>query len=153
MVVGGEKCGTTNLCSRITLIHQANSIIFDMESKLFFPKESYDLVGCAYKVFNKLKFGYHEKYYQRAYAIELHALGYKCIRELPVRITYQGKIIGRYVLDFLINNLIVVEFKVGNDFQTKQIKQILSYLKATNRKLGLLILFSPEGIKCKRIVN
>ena len=123
------------------------------EGKVFFKRESYQLVGCAYAVYNRLKYGYHEKYYQRAYQVELAKLGFQVRREVLVRIVYNGKVIGRYMLDFLINNVIVVEFKVGNEFQSKYIKQVLAYLKSTNRKLGILILFTPSGIQYKRIVN
>lgn len=120
---------------------------------LYFPKESYDLVGCAYTVYNRMKYGYHERNYQRAYAIELKKLGYRFAREVPLNICYEGKCVGKYFLDFLVNDQIVVEFKVANEFHPSHIKQILSYLKATNKKLGLLILFTPEGIKYKRVVN
>ena len=120
---------------------------------LYFAKESYDLVGCAYNVFNKLKFGHHERNYQRAYAIELGIMGYKFISELPLSISYEGTSIGKYFLDFLVNGQIVVELKIANDFHSSHIKQVLAYLKATNKKLGLLILFTPTGIKYKCIVN
>ena len=124
-----------------------------MGAELVFPDESYDLVGCAYTVFNKLKFGHQERIYQRAYANELKELGYKFQKEVVVHIEYSGERIGRYFLDFLINNEIVIELKVANDFHSIHIKQILTYLKSTNKKLGILILFTPEGIKYKRIVN
>ena len=89
---------------------------------LIFPKESYELVGCAYAIFNRLKFGYHEKHYQRAYSIELDQKGYSYSRELKVHILYQGKNIGRYFLDFLVERKIVVELKVANNFHPKYIK-------------------------------
>lgn len=122
-------------------------------AELYFAKESYDLVGYAYNVFNKLKYGHHERNYQRAYAIELGISGYKFVRELPLRISYEGKNIGKYFLDFLINDQIVVELKVANDFHTSHIKQVLAYLKSINKKLGILILFTPVGVKYRRIVN
>ena len=120
---------------------------------LIFPKESYDLIGCAYAVFNKLKFGHQERIYQKAYATELKELGYQFQKEVFVPIEYSGEHIGKYFLDFLINNEIVIELKVANEFHPIHVKQVLTYLKSTNKKLGILILFTSTGIKYKRIVN
>jgi GxxExxY protein len=120
---------------------------------LIFPKESYDLVGCAYEVFNAMRYGHHERNYQRAYAIELGLKDYKFVRELKVSVNYRNNIIGHYFLDFLVDNKIVVELKVGNEFHGNYIKQVLTYLKATNRKLGIIFLFTPTGLFYRRIVN
>lgn len=124
-----------------------------MEGKLIYPKESYDLVGCAYKIFNTLKYGYHEKYYQRAYAQELKSCGYTFKKEFPLCITYYGQRIGKYYLDFLVNEKIVVELKVANEFYSNHIQQVLAYLKSSGKRLGLLILFTQSGIKYRRIIK
>ena len=123
------------------------------EGKIVFAKESYNLVKAAYDIFNQLKFGYHEKYYQRAYEIELGKMGYKFIKEYKVDINYQSKNIGRYYFDFLVQDKIVVEFKVGSEFFTNHLKQVLSYLKSANKRLGIIFLFTPTGVKYKRLVN
>lgn len=120
---------------------------------IIYPEESYQLVKLAFNVFNKLGFGYQEKYYQRAYAQELTEDGFIFQRERPVRIVYQGKIIGRYFIDFVIRSRIVVEFKVANDFYLKHINQVLAYLKAANLRLGIIVLVTMNGIKFKRLIN
>jgi GxxExxY protein len=56
-------------------------------------------------------------------------------------------------LDFLYEDIIVIELKQGNGFSKRNINQIYSYLKATGLKLGLLINFTRDGVKFKRIVN
>ncbi len=124
-----------------------------MEGTLIYPKESYDLVGCAYAVFNAMGYGHYERNYQKAYAIELGLKNYKFSRELKVNVNYRNNIIGHYFLDFLVDNKIVIELKVGNDFHSNHIKQVLTYLKATNRKLGIIFLFTPDGLLYRRIVN
>jgi GxxExxY protein len=122
-------------------------------SKIVFEKESYQLVGCAFAVFNSLKFGHYELYYQRAYGDELTNNGFSFVRERKVRVTHNGKQVGFYSLDFLVEDKIVVELKVANDFYPMHIKQVLTYLKATGRKLGIIILITPDGIRYKRLVN
>lgn len=110
-------------------------------------------IGAGYAVYNRLKFGYQEKYYQRAYALELQKLELQYKKELKIAITYNGVHIGRYFLDFLVADMIVVELKVASDFHTKHIAQVLGYLRAKKLKVGLILLFTKNGLQIKRIVN
>jgi len=119
----------------------------------WYPELSYSLIGLAYDVFNQLGYGYHEKYYQRAYAQELTAKELPFKKEQLVKIQYNGQSIGRYFMDFVIDDKVVVEWKVASEFYGKHIKQVLAYLRATNLHLGLIILCAKEGIRIKRIAN
>lgn len=65
----------------------------------WFPELSYTLIGLTYNVFNQLGYGYHEKYYHRAYAQELVSKNLSFTREQIVKIQYRDKIIGRYFMD------------------------------------------------------
>jgi GxxExxY protein len=124
------------------------------ETKLqLYPSLTYQLIGVAYNVFNKLGYGYQEKYYQRGYAKELTIKHLPFKRELMLKIVYGNEIIGRYFIDFVVENKVAIEFKVANEFYKKHIKQILAYLKASGLKVGLLIIFTKNGVKCKRLVN
>ena len=119
----------------------------------WYPDLSFQLNGLAFDVFRKLGYGYHEKYYQRAFAQELERLGIPFKREQTLKIIYKDKIIGRYQMDFCIDGRVVIEWKVGRDFYTKHTKQMLAYLRASKLHLGLIFLCTPKGIKVKRIVN
>lgn len=114
---------------------------------------SHKIIGLSFRVFNNLKYGLQEKYYQRAFEEELKNEKINFKREQQIPIKYGDKIIGRYFVDFVVGDKIVVEFKVASGFYETHIKQVLAYLKTTNLKLGLLILITKEGIKCKRIIN
>jgi len=111
------------------------------------------IIGCAFRVFKELGYGYREKVYQRGSAEELEELKLPFKKEFPLKIFYKNKLIAKYYLDFIIENKIVVELKVATDFYTRDIKQVLSYLKANNYRLGLLLIVTKRGIKCKRIIN
>jgi len=122
-------------------------------AELIYPKLSYEIIGTIFEVYNQLKYGHQERVYQRAFAEELSKKKIPFKRELYHPILYNEKKIGRYYLDFLIDDKIVVELKVANDFYQKDINQIISYLKAESHRLGILILFTKEGIKYRRILN
>lgn len=114
---------------------------------------SYKVVGIIFKVFNELGYGYYEKYYQKAVALEFDNQKLSYIREKEVPLIYQNKNIGKYFLDFIVENKIVIELKVANFFHNRDIKQILSYLKTSGLKLGLLVIITKNGVKYKRIIN
>ena len=122
-------------------------------SKLIYEDLSYKIIGIIFKVYNKLGYGYHEKYYQRAIVIELNKENLNFTREKEIRLSYQNENIGKYFLDFIIENKIVLELKVANSFYPQDMKQILSYLKASGLKLGILAIITKGGIEYKRIVN
>ena len=113
---------------------------------------THQIIGAAYKIFNELGFGYQEKYYQRAFAEELKLLRLPFQKERLVNIEYGDKIIGRYFIDFEINNKLVVELKIGSEFYKKYINQVLAYLKSSGIRFGLLILFTKDGIRVKRLI-
>lgn len=124
-----------------------------MNKKLIYPELSFEVIGVAFKVFNELGYGYQEKYYQKAFALELNKRKINYEKELLVALKYDNKKIGKYFIDFLIKGKIVLEIKVGREFHYRDTKQILSYLESKEAKLGILILISPSGIKYKRVIN
>ncbi len=122
-------------------------------ARLIHPELSYKTMGIIFKVYNDLGYGYQEKYYQRAAALEFDKEKIRYIREKEVKLKYNDKNIGKYFLDFIVNDRIVLELKIANYFHSRDIKQILGYLKATGLQLGILIIFTSKGIKYKRIIN
>lgn len=122
-------------------------------TELLHKELSYKIIGIIFNVFNKLGYGYQEKYYQRAISLELENENLNYIREKEFKLKYEDKTIGKYFLDFIIENKIVLELKVANSFYAQDVKQILGYLKATGLQLGILVIITPEGVKYKRIIN
>ena len=114
---------------------------------------SYKIIGAVFEVFNKLGYGYQEKYYQKAISLELNKRGLAHTRERPFKLKYLGESIGMYFADFIIENKIVLELKVANDYYLQDINQVLGYLKESGLRLGILAIITKEGIKHKRILN
>lgn len=120
---------------------------------LVLPKLSYRLMSILYKIQNELGSSLLEKYYQRAIEQELEAQKFRYRRELPIEIRYQNKSIGRYFLDFVIEDLVVLEVKAQPNSPSKHFKEAYSYLKQTNTPLGLLVNFRENPLSYIRIIN
>jgi GxxExxY protein len=111
------------------------------------------LIKAIFNVYNELGYGYREKEYQNAYAEELKDLGLLFSRELYSNLTYKGKVIRRYFLDFLVENKVVVELKVANEVYHQHFTQVLQYLKNNNLQLGLILVLTPTKVLIKRVIN
>ena len=114
---------------------------------------SYEVAGALFEVYGNIGGGYQEKYYQRAVAKELKGRGIKFVEQVYVPLNYKGASLGRYFIDFVIEGRIVLEIKVGGRFYSRDIKQVLAYLKAKNLQLGILANFSRIGLQLKRILK
>lgn len=120
---------------------------------LLFPELSYQIIGSAFDVSNKLGSGHSEKYYQRALAEAFKVNGLRFKEQVFYPLKYNNKIIGKNFIDFLVEECIVVEIKKGNKFSKSHIDQVLQYLKSANLKLAILVNFGSEGVLFKRIIN
>ncbi len=122
-------------------------------NRLVYPKLSYKIIGILFDVYNNLGYGYQEKYYQKAIASEFRKNKIKFKEQVSSPISFKNEKIGSYFLDFLVENKIIVEIKKGNEFHKSDIQQVYAYLKHFNIKLGLLIGFTKDGVKFRRILN
>ena len=120
---------------------------------LVYPDLSYKVVGLIFQVYNDLGFGYQEKYYQRALASALGESKLSFRRENPYEIDYKGKLIGKYFVDFVIEEKIALEIKVSKGIYRRHLTQLLGYLKHANLRLGILAAFTPDGVVLKRIAH
>ncbi len=120
---------------------------------LIYPELSYKLVGLAYNVHNELGHGHLEKIYQKAYAKELKEANIEFKEQAPYKVVYKEEVIGNNYLDFLIEDKIIIELKRSDFHSKKYIDQISNYIKVSNLKLALLINFTSNGVRIKRIVN
>lgn len=120
---------------------------------LLYPKLSYKIIGILFEVDNSLGPGHKEKYYENAVAEALRTEGLKFEQQLHIPLLFNEKPVGRYFLDFLVDDKIVLELKQGNFFSKKNIDQVYSYLKANKLQLGIIAQFTSEGVKYRRVVN
>lgn len=122
-------------------------------SDLVYPELCYKIVGILYDVFNQVGAGHRELFYQKAIKLAFKKEAIEFQEQPYVPIKYDENVVGKYFLDFLIEDKIVLEIKKDTVFRQQYIKQVFSYLKAKNLKLGIIANFTREGVRFKRIVN
>ena len=119
-------------------------------------KISYNIRGAAYKVYKNLGPGLLESVYEAAMAYELRKAGHKVRTQVALPVKYETeKLELGFRLDILVDKLVIVEIKSVDALAPVHYKQLLTYLRLTDLKLGLLINFNADdlGKNIKRIVN
>ncbi|HLC43526.1 MAG TPA: GxxExxY protein [Patescibacteria group bacterium] len=120
----------------------------------FIYKElSFKLIGLAYEVYNCLGYGLKEKVYTDAFEKLLRKEGIEYRREYYYSLKVRDEIVGKRYFDFLIEGKLILEFKIGGDKYFDAYCQLLDYLKSTDLKLGIIVRFTKDGVKVKRIPN
>ncbi|HEY2375610.1 MAG TPA: GxxExxY protein [Gemmatimonadaceae bacterium] len=112
--------------------------------KLLHEKITQSIIAAFFAVYDKLGFGFLERIYKSALEIELRRRGHKVAREVPVEVWYDGFTIGRFVMDFVVDDLIVLETKSRFVLSPTDRPQLLNYLRATRFDVGLLLHFGPK---------
>ncbi|MBI3187970.1 MAG: GxxExxY protein [Gammaproteobacteria bacterium] len=119
-------------------------------------KIAFDAIGAAIEVHKLLGPGLLERVYQECLAYELRKLGYIVGVEVILPVRYKEiEFDSAYRIDLLINNILVVEVKAVDKLNEIYCAQLLSYLRLSNLKLGLLMNFNVPHLKSgiKRVVN
>lgn len=131
-----------------------NMVTNDTNKKaLIYPELSYTLMGILFEIHNKLGTKYQEKHYQRAVEIRLKSLKIPYQREARVKVEFDNEKLGDFLIDFVIDNKIVLETKRVWKISQDDVKQVLRYLKSMNMKLGIIANFMHKRLEFKRIVN
>jgi GxxExxY protein len=110
-----------------------------------------EIISAFYAAYNKLGYGFLQKVYENAMIIELQNQGIAAVQQAPIKVLYDGKVIGEYYADLLVDGKVIVEIKAAKNLAFENEAQLLNYLKATDIEVGLLLNFGPEP-KVKRKV-
>lgn len=111
------------------------------------------IIGCAYKVYNTLGFGFLESVYEKSLLIELKKAGISAEAQKAVLVQYEGHIVGEYKVDILVDDSVIVELKSVRQLSRSHEVQLVNYLCATGKDLGLIINFGEKKVEVKRKVR
>jgi GxxExxY protein len=120
---------------------------------VIYPELSYRIMEAVYEVHNQLGPGFGEEIYERALSIELESIGIPFDPQKSITISFKGKPVGTYRLDFLIDGKIILELKAVANLSDLFKQQLTSYLKATDLRLGILVNFGTRRVEYTRIAN
>ena len=109
------------------------------------------VIGSAFEVHGALGYGFLEAVYRNAMAVELKSRGFKSSVETRLEVHYKGEVVGIYVADMLVNDIVIVEFKVAEEYRKADEAQLLNELAATQKPVGLLINFGRRKVEFKRL--
>ncbi len=110
------------------------------------------IIKCAIEVHKTLGPGFMENIYESALIYEMKQQGLKVENQKVISILYKGTAIGEHRLDLVVEDEVVIENKTVKEFNDIHKAQILSYLKATGKRIGLLINFAKTKIEIKRVI-
>ena len=116
-------------------------------------KLTHTIIGCAYNVYNTLGFGFLESVYEEAMLIELSEAGLRAESQMPIIVEYKGEVVGEFAADIVVENEVIVELKSVRQLVAAHEVQLVNYLTATGKDVGLLINFGPEGVDPRRRVR
>ena len=105
------------------------------------------VIGCAIEVHRVLRCGLFESIYRSALAIEFDGAGLSYAREVSIPATYKGRQLGSYRLDFIVEDRVVLEVKSVERMNPIFETQVITYLRLTKKRVGLLINFNSRLLK------
>jgi len=104
-----------------------------------------EIIKIFFKVYNTLGYGFLENVYENAMKDEFEMCGILYENQKPIKVLYNDKIVGDYIADFVIENKIIVELKAVKELAKEHESQLINYLTATNKEVGLLLNFGKNA--------
>ena len=104
------------------------------------------IIGCSYRIYNKMGFGFPESVYRNCLLLELQKMDLRTEARYPVKTYYEGQLVGKFVADVLVEKKIIVQIKSVNKIMPVSEQQLISYLAATGVETGLIINFGENKI-------
>ena len=123
------------------------------DTRLVHRALSESIIGAAMKVLNVLKPGLSEKAYENAMVIELRNRGHKVSQQERFDVRYEGQLVDTLIPDLIVDDLVIADPKVAEDFHPSHIAQMIGYLAVTDLKLAILLNFRYATLTWTRIIR
>ncbi len=111
------------------------------------------IIGIAIKVHKTLGPGFVEKIYEKALAHELKKAKLNFMNQATIKVQYDALLLGNQRIDFIVENDVIVEIKSATNIIKIFEYQMLSYLKTSNKRVGLILNFGRKTLEIKRMVH
>ncbi|MBW1784486.1 MAG: GxxExxY protein [Deltaproteobacteria bacterium] len=111
------------------------------------------IIGCAYRVYNKMGFGFLESVYEKCMLIELNKANLVAESQKPITVYYDNQIVGEFVADIIVNDKVILELKSLRRIIKAHEVQLVNYLVATGKPVGLILNFGERKVEVKRKIK
>ena len=118
-----------------------------------YEKLTEKIIGCSYRVYNTMGFGFLESVYQKCMLIELEKAGLNAESQKPIAVHFGNEILGEFIADIIVNDTVIVELKSVRQIIKSHEVQLVNYLVATGKPVGLIINFGTKKVEIKRKVK
>ena len=115
-----------------------------MYSDFLYTDLTEKVIKSFYKVYNELGYGFLEKVYENALFHELKKCDLVCLKQQPIKVFYDDKIVGDYYADIIVENKVILELKAAESLVEEHELQLINYLKATQLEVRLLLNFGKK---------
>ena len=102
------------------------------------------IIKIFYKVYNNLGYGFLERVYENAMILDFKKENIPAVSQYAIKVFYEDEIVGEYFADILVDGKVIVEIKAAKNLTLENEAQLLNYLKATDKEVGLLLNFGPK---------
>jgi len=111
------------------------------------------IIGCAYRVYNKMGFGFLESVYEKCLIIEMRKAGLDAEPQKPITVYYEGEVVGEFTADIIVNEAVIIELKSVRRIIKAHEVQLVNYLVSTGKPVGLILNFGERKVEIKRKVK
>ena len=122
------------------------------KNSIVYKDLSYQIISLAMEAHGKLGFGFLEKVYENAMMVLFRREKNPAVQQSPIQVHFEGEVIGNYVPDILVDGKIILELKSVENITNAHRAQVLNYLKATQKRLAIILNFAKKRLEYERLV-
>lgn len=111
------------------------------------------VIGACFEVSNELGIGFVESVYEKALLVALAQRGVEARSQVPVKVMFRSQQVGEFYPDILVEEKLIVELKAVKTLVAEHFAQVLNYLRATGKEVGLLVNFGQQKLEYRRFNN
>ncbi len=115
-----------------------------MKKSFLYSELTEKIIKCFYKVYDELGAGFLESVYEKSLLVELQDVGLLTESQKDLQVYYKDNLVGDFKADIIVENKVLVEIKAVSRLLSQHEAQLINYLKATGKKIGLLVNFGDK---------
>lgn len=125
--------------------------MFTNQEKILYKDLSYRIIGLAMRVHRELGPGFLEKVYENSMMVLFRKEKIPAVQQVSINVSFESEIVGHYVADILVDEKIILELKCVKMIENAHRAQVLNYLKATGKRLAIILNFAGKKLEYERL--